>query len=319
VRQFFLLCSLLALGACGYIGDTQPPSLRIPLRIADVSALQKGAELIIRFTLPTRTTDNAALKSIAGLDLRIGPAGADGESGGMAVQAKGEPGQAMELRISVERLAGNEMQVRVRSAGRPGRYSEWSEALLLSIAAAPDAPRDLRATANKQGTLLEWEGPADMQWRIRRKASKDAEYGEAVEVSAPRWQDPAQQAGVPVVYEVTGLRKGKSSTAESVDVAQGSITWEDRFAPEAPTGLSAIAAPGSVELTWSPLAESDLARYRIYRAEAADWKLLAEGTATPVYSDRTARSGQVLRYRVTAIDQKGNESAPSAPTEMQLP
>jgi fibronectin type 3 domain-containing protein len=46
---------------------------------------------------------------------------------------------------------------------------------------------------------------------------------------------------------------------------------------------------------------------------------LGELVTTPAYSDRVVQSGKRYRYEVTAVDQKGNESARSAPVEATAP
>jgi fibronectin type 3 domain-containing protein len=86
-------------------------------------------------------------------------------------------------------------------------------------------------------------------------------------------------------------------------------------APSAPTGLTALAEPGALEIRWSPSAEGDLASYRVYRAEpnSPPARLAEVPAGTTLYRDETAARGAPYRYTVTAVDQAGNESAPSAP------
>ncbi len=104
------------------------------------------------------------------------------------------------------------------------------------------------------------------------------------------------------------------------------MQMRDIFPPRVPTGLEAVpgggtAADRSIDLSWSPNTESDLAGYIVYRQEI-DAKGEAAGTATrlnptpvvgPAYRDQTAMSGHRYAYRVTAVDTAGNESAPSDP------
>jgi fibronectin type 3 domain-containing protein len=98
----------------------------------------------------------------------------------------------------------------------------------------------------------------------------------------------------------------------------------DIFPPQTPTGLEAApggatAADRSIDLSWSPNSEDDLAGYFVYRQEI-DSKGAAAGTATrlnqtpvvgPAYRDQTAMAARRYSYQVSAVDTAGNESARS--------
>jgi fibronectin type 3 domain-containing protein len=98
----------------------------------------------------------------------------------------------------------------------------------------------------------------------------------------------------------------------------------DIFPPRSPSGLEAVPAGAgsgnlSIDLSWTPNSEGDLAGYFVYRQEI-DSKGVAAGTAArlnqtpvvgPAYRDQTALAGHRYAYRVTAVDTAGNESAPS--------
>jgi hypothetical protein len=118
--------------------------------------------------------------------------------------------------------------------------------------------------------------------------------------------------------------------------ASGPVTLVVRnmFPPHAPTGLEAVpggAATGdraerSIDLSWTPNTERDLAGYIVYRQEI-DAKGVAAGTATrlnptpvagPAYRDQTAEAGRRYAYFITAINAAGNESAPSEAVQETL-
>jgi hypothetical protein len=109
------------------------------------------------------------------------------------------------------------------------------------------------------------------------------------------------------------------------------VAMRDTFPPHAPSGLEAIpggatAADRSIDLSWAPDTDADLAGYIVYRQEV-DEKGVVAGTATrlnltpvvgPAYRDQTAIAGHRYAYRVTAVDTAGNESAPSADVQETL-
>jgi hypothetical protein len=102
------------------------------------------------------------------------------------------------------------------------------------------------------------------------------------------------------------------------------VVMRNTFPPHAPSGLEAIpggatAADRSIDLSWTPNTDPDLAGYIVYRQEI-DAKGVVASTATrlnptpvvgPAYRDQTAVAGRRYAYHVTAVDTAGNESAPS--------
>jgi fibronectin type 3 domain-containing protein len=105
----------------------------------------------------------------------------------------------------------------------------------------------------------------------------------------------------------------------------------DTFPPPPPSGLEAIpggagAADRSIDLSWTPDNDADLAGYFVYRQEV-DPQGQVTGTVTrlntipvvgPAYRDQTVLPGHRYAYRVTAVDTAGNESAPSADVQETL-
>jgi hypothetical protein len=102
----------------------------------------------------------------------------------------------------------------------------------------------------------------------------------------------------------------------------------DVFPPEVPTGLAAVAtaagagAEASIDLSWQPGTEADLAGYAVYRREGDNaWQRIspAEPLIAPAFRDGHVQPGHTYRYVVSAIDQGGHESARSAEAEETAP
>ena len=69
----------------------------------------------------------------------------------------------------------------------------------------------------------------------------------------------------------------------------------------------------SIDLSWDANIEADVAGYNVYRSEGAAFaRVNAELVATPAFRDMHVEAGRQYTYRVTAVDQRKNESAPSA-------
>jgi hypothetical protein len=109
------------------------------------------------------------------------------------------------------------------------------------------------------------------------------------------------------------------------------LAMRDTFPPAVPSGLEAVpggatAADRSIDLSWTPDTDADLAGYFVYRQEV-DPQGQVTGTVTrlnitpvvgPAYRDQTALAGHRYAYRVTAVDTAGNESVPSADVQETL-
>ncbi|WP_433718441.1 Ig-like domain-containing protein [Actinoplanes sp. CA-051413] len=80
--------------------------------------------------------------------------------------------------------------------------------------------------------------------------------------------------------------------------------------PAAPTGVTARPGDAQVALAWTASSAADLAGYRVYRGGT-----LISGAAPltrAAWLDTTARNGTAYGYTVTAVDNTGTESPPSA-------
>jgi hypothetical protein len=104
---------------------------------------------------------------------------------------------------------------------------------------------------------------------------------------------------------------------EGDDTAEMKVFAHDVFPPAVPAGVQAVfSGPGQqpfIDLIWAPSIDADLDGYNIYRHEAggATVKLNPEPVKTPAFRDLQVVSRSTYFYSVSAIDQRGNESARS--------
>jgi len=116
----------------------------------------------------------------------------------------------------------------------------------------------------------------------------------------------------------------RPAVIESAGSPEVCLTPIDTFAPEAPEGVVALGVTGGILLSWSPSATSDLAGYRVYRAEreAGPFEpLTKELVDVPSYSDQELAPGKTYFYAVSAVDgaEPANESARSAVVSAEVP
>jgi hypothetical protein len=100
-------------------------------------------------------------------------------------------------------------------------------------------------------------------------------------------------------------------------------TRHDTFPPPVPAGLAVIPGFGgsqSVDLSWEPVAATDLAGYLVYRKDGETWlRLTPQPIEATSYRDGNAAIGASYTYRITSIDETGNESLPSLEIENSNP
>lgn len=69
-----LVVAAILLAGCGYAGDPKPPALRRPMKVSDLSVVERGAKIVITFTLPAETTEGLPIAGSPDVELRAGVA-----------------------------------------------------------------------------------------------------------------------------------------------------------------------------------------------------------------------------------------------------
>ena len=309
------VASVFGLAAsCGYVGDPLPPAFNIPRHVQDLRASQVGSKLEVQFTIPARTTEDLPVKNLSRVELRAGRMPADGwnvdrwlESSKISAVEMSEAGPA-EATIEVAEFAGTEVVVAVRMANAKGRLSAWSNLVTLRIETPVTAPK-FTADSVPEGAEVRWSG-FDGKVIVYRG-------GEQIGESATgRFVDSRAELGKTYEYSIQASR-GAALSEKSAAV---SVKIEDRFPPAAPTGLTAAAGPGTVELSWARGMESDLSHYLVMRAAGSESEFQNIGRVdVPVYTDRDIKPGSRYRYAVKAADFRNNQSNPSVEVEILIP
>lgn len=138
-----------------------------------------------------------------------------------------------------------------------------------------------------------------------------------VPVEQPTYADTRIAWNVERCYVVRAVWTYELLSVESDASPAGCTVLADTFPPAAPTGVTAVASEGTINLIWTPNAEPDLAGYRVLRAA------LPSGEMTPItpavlsessFSDHV-QAGVRYVYAVQALDTAGNVSASSERVE----
>jgi fibronectin type 3 domain-containing protein len=280
------------------------PSLNLPVRIMDLRVVQRANTLVIDFTIPSITTDGVVVKSVSGVELRVG----DKE----VPVARNLPGP-VHVQTTVDGLVGQDVLVHVRLINAKGHASEWSNPVTVAVAAPLAPPAQLLAANDPVGVKLTWYAPRATHFRIFRRAPDDKTSVQIGESDSPEYIDKTTALGKTYVYSVQAL----NGTAESDKANAEPVTTKDVFPPAVPHGLRAAPGLNTVELAWERNTEPDFRGYRVYRSvDHGPFERIADAIEGPSFSDKNIQAGKHYRYTVSAVDQVGNESSQSAPIEI---
>ena len=118
---------------------------------------------------------------------------------------------------------------------------------------------------------------------------------------------------------------GTGTCSILMDAAKGvTATFNDITAPPVPTALTATeAGSDAIDLSWAAVADtggSGLQGYNIYRLSGASYVLIKNVAAPAVSTSDSGLAGATTyTYKITSIDQAGNESAMSGAASQTTP
>jgi hypothetical protein len=344
-----ILCCLNL--SCGIQGQPLPPRIQSPQQIADLSVIQQGRALVLRFTLPELATDGERLTKPLEIQIfrTVTPPGAPAKAPEALAAPSAVLGPEEIRRLTVSgkityssmltpqdysNTLGDTYAFAVRGLTRGFRNRPLEGALskvvsveLLDVSAAPE---NLRAHATEKAVEISWNAVekslagrnlADLSgYRVFRSGSgKPGTFAMLAETSSPSYRDSDFEFDYSYSYKVRAVFKDGTTAAVSDDSQTAEITPHDVFPPAVPQEVTAIYTAGAVEIVWTPSPEPDLAGYNVLRRESGptEVKVNKELIRTPVFRDRTAQAGKTYFYRVTAVDFAGNESAFSAEARVE--
>lgn len=212
----------------------------------------------------------------------------------------------------------------VRTVGKSGKPSDFSNQVSLIPKTPPAAPDQVTTTARPDGVLVEWPAvEGALGYAVYRRGAQEKGHGEPVHAAGPTeksWLDSAARYGQSYIYAVTSFND-RDPFIESAITSEREVRYQDRFAPPVPADLVALGESGRIRLVWKGSEAEDFAGYIVYRRDAAGdfQRVTAQPLTAAEYNDTGVKPGTASSYRVTAVDQAGNESAPSNEARASVP
>jgi hypothetical protein len=356
-----LACGLAwELAGCGTPGAPMPPTLNLPDPVSDLTAVRTGNDVLLTWKMPKKSTDKLLLKGV--IPVRVCRKEGSGACVPVLGNVGFPPEAACDFKETLpQALAAGEtreLSYFVELLNRNGRSAGLSNGAVVLAGEAPPAVANLSAKVIKAGVVLRWtpELPGEAI-RLHRKlltpqpeGKPKTEQGPLAPMPEPAEQkllvDAEPQSGAAPdraldqgirfghVYEYRAQRIARVSAGGQMLELDGPLSdpvrieAKDIFPPDVPTGLAAVATLAqagvetAIDLSWQPVADSDLAGYAVYRREGdGAWQRISppQPSVAPGFHDPHVETGRTYRYAVTAIDQGGHESARSAETEETVP
>jgi hypothetical protein len=353
-RMLLVPCGLLMLASCATMAPPQPPSLELPKPPADLRAVRKGGKTILTWTVPRVTTDRQTVRSLGatricrGVEPVLSQCGTPvGEAGAAVSKSDKKPAASYTDTILSDLQQSNAdsyLTYAVEVTSVEGRSAGLSNQVRVPLVRTLPPPQDFAAQVTNQGVVLSWmndiaasasQGYPRYVYRVYRRLLGDpheilvggipagGERRLTLTDSNIEWEKTYQYR----VETVTVMAaEGKPELQiEGNDSPEVKVFADDVFPPAVPSGLQAVysGAGGQsfVDLIWAPVPDIDLAGYNVYRREAGTVavKLNTDLVKTPAFRDTNVAAGKNYLYSVSAVDSRGNESAPSEEAGESVP
>jgi hypothetical protein len=331
--------------------------------VTDLAAVRNGDQVTLSWTMPRHSTDKLLLKEPVSVRICRSEGGCLASALTLTPGAAGTLTET--LRGDLATGSVRVLTYTVELKNRRDRSAGVSNNAVVLTGAAPASIENFKAEMRREGVVLRWTpGGSDAAVRFRRTliaSSPTASVVKASDALLARSVEPANRTllvepgvhgdpghaldaaisfGQNYEYRAQRLLRiqvnGQTLELASDLTPPLRIEAKNIFPPAVPTGLAAVssvakeAAHGiaSIDLSWQPNSEADLAGYRVYRRQGeADWQLVsgAQPTPVPAFHDAAVQAGNSYHYAVTAVSQNGMESARSGeavetvPTQETLP
>lgn len=350
------------LAGCGTPGAPQAPSLNLPGRVTGLVATRTGDEVLLTWTMPKKNTDKLLLKGNIpvrvcrkeGLGSQEKPGACDTTTATLFLAPGAEGTFTETLRPPLATGAARPLAYFVELTNRNGRSAGLSNAAVVVAGKAPAALDGVAAQVRKSGIVLHWTPfSGDDSIRLHRKLLTAAPATKSKTQAGPfaAQPEPAEQNLLVEEGAAAGrvldkdIRFGQTYEYRAQRVARLTVDGQkleldgplsapvrvealDVFPPAVPAGLAAVAneassgSEPSIDLSWQPGTNADLAGYAVYRREnGSAWQRIspAQPLVPPAFRDGQVQSGHTYSYAVSAIDQGGHESARSVEAEETVP
>jgi fibronectin type 3 domain-containing protein len=269
----------------------------------DLKASQNQTEVILAWTNPQKYVDGSNATDLMNVHIL---------QNGKSVVSIPVLGPGMQQTHTLNAASGTNPVFTLEVETQRGKMSAVSNEARVSVVDVPGVVLNLKGVMDQHRIRLDWDPPIQNPsfaevYIIRRE---DGAFP-PVAVTETHWEDMTVEAGKTYGYIVAAARSrvppvsGRPSPLVSIPAI-------DKVPPAAPTGLQPpVVSDSGANLHWDPNTEDDRAGYNVYRSDNPDRPLNNALLTITSFTDGAYRPGS--SYRVTAVDDSGNESEKSPP------
>ncbi|RPI25249.1 MAG: hypothetical protein EHM61_14885 [Acidobacteria bacterium] len=307
-----VLC-LVAFAACAKMAPPLPPLVIFPEATQQLQLIQTGTAARLLFPLP-----GPEIKAVW-VYRQCGTATAWNDSSPVLARVEVETlkPESPGLFAFIDPVAQPNCRYSIRYINQQKRVSPFSNTPATASEAAPKPPANLKAAPSADHVTVTWDPP---QENLAGQPAKVVGYlvNGRHSVSIPRFEDREFTWGTPKTYRVQAVAQTEAPLVLSDSSPEITITPVDTFGPPPPGGLVGLLAEGKVQLLWQPPDANDVKGYRIYRGTVPETtERIAELVTENAFTDASPPAGDSIYYRVSSVDQKGNEGEKSEPVRVE--
>lgn len=346
---FILLTLFSFMLSCGKRKPPLPPIERVEQRV-EVSGFQRGNQIRLSWTMPSRNATTGSVLNIARADIyRLAESLNSSQSltedefasrstliGSIKIEDNDFGRKVLTYTDSLD-FAGQDIRLRyaIRFVNSSGSKASFSNFLLIEPAPKVANPPSLLPLKVLQELLeLEWKAPETnidgskpvniIGYNVYR--SKDGEIPAKLINKSPitknKFEDQNFIFETKYQYFVRTISLG--TNAEPVESQESNIVDivpKDIFAPNPPEGITLAATPTTISIFFASNLEKDIAGYKIFRStNKVNWTELTDKLLnTNTFQDTKVESGKTYFYYLIAVDKFGNESANSEIVSENVP
>ena len=276
----FPACALLA--GCAAPGDPSPRHPVVPVPVADLAGRQSGNEVVLTFSVPTRSADHESLSGAPGIEIfraALPPdATADRKAAWRLVYTI--PPERVESYVKdnhfefrdpltpddLSHMAGSSLAYTVRARAVKARASDDSNFFTARIYPPPAAPHDVRVSVTESAIVVSWaespqpSGASSGGYRVYRAEMESGQETAPQDLSQLKLKSPFELAGSSsstdfsdshfefgktYAYTVRSVAQFGADAVESADSVPAIVTPRDIFPLAAPRGLEVAIIPAT--------------------------------------------------------------------------
>ncbi len=316
-KALFFLLFLLFLISCGVKGPPLQPVMKVLPPVENVKFYQKGKVLIASITFPENYSDITPLKikkirvhyNFYPLEKRVELKEFLKKSFLEEMELKEE--RSIIFKKEIGSFPKN-FNLLIYYWDSNDKKSIPSKLFQFEVKEPPKPPEELVADLKEDGIHLKWkfeEKNKKIGFFVYIYKDKDFKKLNQEPLDKKEFVFKDFKWDVEHRFKVNSVSE---KLYESDDSEEISIIPVDIFPPPPPQNLIAIPEEGFILLKWEKVEVNDFEKYNVYRKENGKEELLTlDGTKETFFEDRKGEKGKIYKYFVTAVDKRGNESAPS--------